>query len=151
MNMLSKPFLDVALTLLYTHTALADMEGAALKAACLSKDKTKQAICNTSLDAVSETQRLTTAALKELLNANGYSKPMPILWCAPNPHSHQGTPFYDARNDAHVDVQHARHVVLNYLDPHAEALHLTAAQLVIEALTAAYPPTGPDRSCPTTP
>ena len=98
-----------------------------------------------------ETQRLTTAALKELLNANGYSKPMPILWCAPNPHSHQGTPFYDARNDAHADVQHARHVVLNYLDPHAEALHLTAAQLVIEALTAAYPPTGPDRSCPTTP
>ena len=98
-----------------------------------------------------ETQRLTTAALKELLNANGYSKPMPILWCAPNPHSHQGTPFYDARSDAHVDVQHARHVVLNYLDPHAEGLHLTAAQLVIEALTAAYPPTGPDRSCPTTP
>ena len=80
MNMLSKPFLDVALTLLYTHTALADMEGAALKAACLSKDKTKYAICNTCLDAVIETQTLTTAALKELLNANGYTEPMPILW-----------------------------------------------------------------------
>ena len=41
MNISSKTLLVVALTLLCTHAALADMEGAALKAAFLSKDKTK--------------------------------------------------------------------------------------------------------------
>ena len=151
MNILSKPFLVMALTLLYTHTALADMEGAALKAACLSKDKTQHAICNTCLDAVIETQTLTTAALKELLNANGYTEPMPILWCAPNPHPHQATPFYDARNDTHINVDQARQVVLRDLEHHTKALHFTAAQWVIEALTAAYSPAGSDRSGPTAP
>ena len=115
MNTAHKTRLLTALTLLHTHFAMADMDGAALKAACISTTKAQQIICNTYLDAVVETQTLTTSALKEMLSVNGYTKPMPILWCSPNPHSHQGTPFYDAHNDAPVNAGQARQVVLGYL------------------------------------
>ncbi|MBI2801138.1 MAG: hypothetical protein HYX63_12820 [Gammaproteobacteria bacterium] len=144
MNIQLKRFLIPALTFAYVHAAFGDMEGDTLKAACSSSDEVKLLICRTYLDAVIETHTLTAAAFKGFFESSGYKKPVPILWCPPLPRKHKDISFYDA----HIDFDQARPVVLNYLDKHPDVMHVTAAELVMEAFSAAFPHSGPDGSCP---
>ena len=147
MNSFKKRFLFPAVILLYVHAASADMEGAALKAACSSKNEAQLRICETYLDAVVETHTLTAAAFRGILESYGYKKLVPILWCPPIPRKSRDTSFYDA----HIDLDQARSVVRKYLDEHPEEMHVTAAELVIEAFSQAFPHSGADNSCPKPP